>query len=180
MANKKVFIALLVGLGLIFVIGRPYVVSVNNGQQLQEVASSESASSSNSEPLQSLVAELDFYRQLSIGDSFTLQLGANNADAITEVVVTQIALDGVVASIVGSLSLPANGSILMTVGDKFMNIFLTLDNGIYEFSGRNFQGVVERTKDMRFENDTAIPRNQSVELSDTPVRRAVELPVTSK
>lgn len=175
MVNKKTFItvliALLLVLGLIFVIGRSYVAPVKNNQQPQEIASVESAVSSESGSLRSPVGELDYYRQLSIGDSFTLQLGADNTDATAEVVVSQIALEGVIVSIVGSLSLPEKGSILMTIGEKFIHIFLTLDSGIYEYSGKDFQGVVSRTKDMRFNNDTAVLPNQSFELTDQPARQ---------
>ena len=175
MPNKKAFIAILIGVGLALAAGRFYFVSVESDQQLQAVISTVTAESGL---LRSPVQELDFYRQLSIGDSFTLQLGTGNSDAITEVVVTHIAREGVIASVVGSLS--ANGSLLMTLGDKFMHIFLASENGIYEFSGKEFQGVVERTKDMRFENDTAVLSNQSVELKDQPVRRVIELPVIIK
>ena len=44
----------------------------------------------------------------------------------------------------------------MTVGEKFIHVFLTLDSGIYEYSGKDFQGVVSRTKELRFNNDTAV------------------------
>jgi hypothetical protein len=180
MPNKKVFIAILMGVGLILVIGRSYMVSVESDQQQRQVASSDVAASAEPELLDRVERELDFYRQLSTGDSFVLQQGADNTDVFTEVVVTQISRDGLMASIMGSLSLPDKGSILITVGDKFMHIFLTSEKGIYEFSGRDFQGVVERTTDMRFENDTVVHSNQSIRLTDQPVRRALELPVTVK
>ena len=180
MPNKKAFIAILMGVGLILVIGRPYIVSVESNQQQRQVASSDEAASAEPDLLDRVERELDFYRQLSTGDSFVLQQGADNTDVFTEVVVTQISRDGLMTSIIGSLSLPDKGSILITVGDKFMHVFLASEKGIYEFSGRDFQGVVERTTDMRFENDTAVHRNQSVKLNDQPVRRALELPVTVK
>ena len=65
----------------------------------------------------------------------------------------------------------AKGSMVMTIGEKFIHIFLSLDSGIYEYSGKNFQGTLSRTRDMRFENDTVVLPNQSFELSDQPVRR---------
>ncbi len=68
-------------------------------------------------------------------------------------------------------SLSANGSMVMTIGEKFMHIFLSLDSGIYEYSGKDFQGVVSRTTDMRFKNDTAVMPNQSYELTDKPTRQ---------
>jgi hypothetical protein len=180
MPNKKAFIAILMGVGLILMVGRPYMVPVESDQQQREVASVDVAASSEPELLVRVEQDMDFYRQLSTGDSFVLQLGADNADSFAEVLVTQISRNGVMASIMGSLSLPDKGSILITVGDKFMHIFLTSEKGIYEFSGRDFQGVVERTIDMRFENDTVVNSNQSVKLNDQPVRRVLELPVTVK
>ena len=68
-------------------------------------------------------------------------------------------------------SLSANGSMVMTIGEKFMHIFLSLDSGIYEYSGKDFQGIVSRTTDMRFKNDTAVLPNQSYELTDQPTRQ---------
>ena len=68
-------------------------------------------------------------------------------------------------------SLFANGSMVMTIGEKFMHIFLSLDSGIYEYSGKDFQGIVSRTTDMRFKNDTAVLPNQSYELTDQPTRQ---------
>ena len=121
MPNKKAFIAVLIGLGLILVVGRPFVVSLDNDQKRQEVASAEVAVSPDSVLLSSLERDLDFYRQLSIGDRFALQLGADNADAIAEVLVSKVDREGVIASIEGSL--PAKGSLLMTVGDKFIHVF---------------------------------------------------------
>lgn len=188
MANKKIFnarlaallIGLLIVIGLMLVVGRPHMVSVESDQRQQQVASAEVALIADSMPVSSLERDLDFYRQLSSGDSFALQLGADNSAAVAEVVVTQISREGIIASITGSLSSGQKGSIHMTVGDKFMHVFLSSENGIYEYSGSDFQAVVERTKDMRFENDTAALRNQSVELNDQPVRRAVEFPVSVK
>ena len=68
-------------------------------------------------------------------------------------------------------SLSANGSMVMTIGEKFMHIFLSLDSGSYEYSGKDFQGIVSRTTDMRFKNDTAVLPNQSYELTDQPTRQ---------
>jgi hypothetical protein len=180
MPNRKAFILILIGVGLILLIGRPYMVSVESDKQQREVASADTVAGAESVLLDRLEQDMDFYRQLSTGDSFVLQLGADNADSFAEVVVTQISRDGLMASVMGSLSLPDKGSILVTVGDKFIHVFLTSEKGIYEFSGRDFQGVVERTTDMRFENDTVVHSNQSSKLIDQPVRRALELPVIVK
>ena len=180
MPNKKAFIAILMGVGLILVIGRSYMVSLESAQQQPEVAPAGAVDSAEPEFLDRLEQDLDFYRQLSIVDSFVLQLGADNTDVFTEVVVTQVSRDGLMVSIMGSLSLADKGSILMTVGDKFIHVFFASEKGIYEFSGRDFQGVVERTTDMRFENDTVVHSNQSIKLIDQPVRQLLEPPVIVK
>ena len=143
-------------------------------------------------------SDMEFYRQLSIGSRLVLQLGVDNSSAVAEVIVTKVKPEGSAVSVKGlaftltllqnaegsllreaegSLledaegSLSANGSMVMTIGEKFMHIFLSLDSGIYEYSGKDFQGVVSRTTDMRFKNDTAVMPNQSYELTDKPTRQ---------
>ncbi len=176
MHNKKALIALLIGAGLVFVVSRMSVEPLAE-RELLEV----SDYSPQQTLLRAAVGDMDFYRQLTVGSSLALQLDADNSDAFAEVVVTKVVLEGEVTSIRGiALSQDANGSMLMTIGDKFIHIFLALDKGIYEFSGKDFQGVLERTKDMRFANDTALRVNQSVELTDQPVRRAVVVPVNNQ
>ena len=136
-------------------------------------------------------SDMEFYRQLTVGSRLALQLGTNNSSAVAEVVVTKVRREGSAVSVKGyallqgtllqdaegSLlreaegSLSANGSMVMTIGEKFMHIFLSLDSGIYEYSGKDFQGIVSRTTDMRFKNDTAVLPNQSYELTDQPTRQ---------
>jgi len=199
MANKKLLIILPVAVGLAFVIGRPSV-DYSQGNLLQSESTQQSRldqnylEQSHSEKSIAQVlspSDMEFYRQLTVGSRLALQLGTNNSSAVAEVVVTKVRREGSAVSVKGyallqgtllqdaegSLlreaegSLSANGSMVMTIGEKFMHIFLSLDSGIYEYSGKDFQGIVSRTTDMRFKNDTAVLPNQSYELTDQPTRQ---------
>jgi hypothetical protein len=174
MVNLKALIALLVGVGLgvglLFVINRPLIQSIEVEQQPQTSILTSSDSDPEPELLAPAVRTLDFYRQLLTGSRLALQLEANNPDAIAEVVFTEVAREPNITTIKGTVA-NSKGSMVMTVGDKFMHIYLAVDTGIYEFSGKDFRGVVERTKDMRFDNDIAVPQNKSIELNRQPIRR---------
>lgn len=167
MANKKALIALLIAAVLAFVFGRP---SVEHRQGILFDSEPLKQDQQGQKPGQiSTPRDMDFYRQLTIGSKIALQLGADNSDAVVEVVVTRVTQEESAVSIKGLAE--AEGSMVMTIGEKFIHIFLSLDSGIYEYSGKDFQGVVSRTKDMRFKNDTAVLPNRSFELSDQPARR---------
>ena len=109
-----------------------------------------------------------FYRQLTAGDRFPLLLDADDVNSLVEVRVSRISVERNITSIKGSLAkgslATTDGSLIMTIGDKLTHVFLTANNAIFEFSGKDFQGVVARTTDMRLTNDIAISRGQSVEL----------------
>jgi hypothetical protein len=170
MVNKKAFVTLLVLVGLVLIISRSPVEFEEVMPALQTSTLNPSNLTAQSVLLASTVRDLDFYRQLPVGSRLILQLDANNIDAIAEVVFTKVAMESGITSIKGTVA-NDNGSMLMTIGDKFIHIFLALDKGIYEFSGKDFQGFVERTRDMRFENDTVVLPPQAVELKTQPVRR---------
>lgn len=197
MANKKVLIALLVAVLLAFVIGRP---SVEYSQDNLLQSESPEQQLSGQKAGQALPPrDINFYRQLTIGSKLALQLETDNVAEVIVTRVTRegsaVSIKGVAEAqgpnvlklAVGSSpaegsssakgsslaegSSSAKGSMVMTIGEKFIHIFLSLDSGIYEYSGKNFQGTLSRTRDMRFENDTVVLPNQSFELSDQPVRR---------
>jgi len=174
MVNLKALIALLVGVGLgvglLFVISRPAVESIEVEPPLQTSILTSPDSDPEPKLLAPAVRTLDFYRQLLTGSRLALQLEANNPDAIAEVVFTEVAREPNITTIKGTVA-NSKGSMVMTIGDEFMHIFLAVDTGIYEFSGKDFRGIVERTKDMRFDNDIAVPQNKSIELNRQPVRR---------
>ena len=181
MDNKKILIGLLIGAALVFVASRLWVEPLGE-LELQPAALSELDPSPRQTLLNTAVGDMDFYRQLTVGSLFALQLGVGNSDTVVEIVVAGVRVEGSAVLIEGgpsslqdadgSSSLPdADGSMLMTVGEKFIHVFLTLDSGIYEYSGKDFQGVVSRTKELRFNNDTAVLPNQSFELTDQPTRQ---------
>lgn len=118
------------------------------------------------------IRDIDFYRQLSPGTQLQLQLDNQGVLALIDIAINEASsVDGVttVRGTVGS-----QGSYLMTVGDQFLHIFLSYAGGIYEYSGRDFQGTVKRTTDMRFENDIARLPNRSQPVDTVPVRRSAE------
>jgi len=190
MDNKKILIGLLIGAALVFVASRLWVEPLGE-LELQPAALWELDPSPPQTLLNTAVGDMDFYRQLTVGSLFALQLGVGNSDTVVEIVVAGVRVEGSAVLIEGgssllkdadgssslqdadgSSSLPdADGSMLMTVGEKFIHVFLTLDSGIYEYSGKDFQGVVSRTKELRFNNDTAVLPNQSFELTDQPTRQ---------
>jgi hypothetical protein len=115
----------------------------------------------------------DFYRQLIEGDRFSLLLDADDVNTLVEVRVAEISVEKLsvkklsiesdITTIKGALA-PNDGSVIMTIGDKFTHVFITANNAIFEFSGKDFQGIVARTVDMRLNNDITISRDQPVEL----------------
>jgi hypothetical protein len=232
MDNKKILIALLIGAALVFVASRLWVEPfVELEQPVVELSELDPSPSPRQALLNKAMGDIDFYRQMTVGSRFALQLGVGNSDAVVEIVVTGVRVEGSAVLIEGGSSLledadgssslqdaegssslqdaegssslqdaegssslqdaegslqdsegaslledadgslPADGSMLMTVGEKFIHVFLTLDSGIYEYSGKDFQGVVSRTKELRFNNDTAVLPNQSFELTDQPPRQ---------
>ena len=223
MDNKKILIALLIGAALVFVARRLWVEPfVELEQPVVELSELDPSPSPRQALLNKAVGDMDFYRQMTVGSRFALQLGVGNSDTVVEIVVAGVRVEGSAVLIEGGSSLledaegssslqdaegssslqdaegssslqdaegslqdsegaslledadgslPADGSMLMTVGEKFIHVFLTLDSGIYEYSGKDFQGVVSRTKELRFNNDTAVLPNQSFELTDQPPRQ---------
>ncbi|MDG1812882.1 MAG: hypothetical protein P8H28_02685 [Porticoccaceae bacterium] len=111
-----------------------------------------------------LVRNRDFYRQLAVGDQFPLLLDGDGVNSTVEVRVSAIRVEANAISIRGSLGLSEEGSVLITMGEKFTHIFVSANRGIFEYSGKDFQGLVTQTKDMRLADDIAIPQQQAVEL----------------
>jgi len=111
----------------------------------------------------SLAQSRDFYRQLTAGDRFSLLLDAADVNSLVEVQVSRISIEGRATSIEGSLDTVEN-SVIMTIGDNFTHVFVSANNAIFEFSGKDFQGVLARTEDMRLSDDIAIFRDQPAEL----------------
>ena len=167
MHNKNTLFALFVLSALAVVITMTSVKTVENDQAQQLVDPGVQEFTLEPKPLGNVVAGMDFYRQLSTGATLTLQL--DDPDTIADAMVTQVTLEDNITTIKGSVT--PDGSIVMTVGDKFIHIFLTQNNGIYEFSGKDFKGVVKRTKEMRLNNDIAIFSGTSVELASPSIQQ---------
>lgn len=115
---------------------------------------------------------IDFYRQLSPGTALQLQLDNRGAVTVAEISITDVTAVSGVTTIRGSVD--SGGGLLMTVGEQFVHLFLSYAGGIYEYSGRDFQGILKRTTDMRFDNDIARLPDQSVPVNSQPDRRPAE------
>ena len=112
---------------------------------------------------------IDFYRQLSPGAALQFKLDNQGTVTIADIAISDVTAVSGVITIRGSVD--AGGDLLMTVGEQFVHLFLSYAGGIYEYSGRDFQGVLKRTTDMRFDNDIARLPDQSMPVYSQPDRK---------
>lgn len=177
MQNKTLLIAFLLALAVIFftAIADRSADSENSFDNPVDSQSQPYNSGSNpgqSQPQLPLTRDINFYRQLSPGTVLQLQLDNQGDLAIAKITVSEVSAKSGVTTVRGRAG--SSSSFLMTVGDQFLHIFLSYAGGIYEFSGRDFQGTVKRTTDMRFENDIARLPNRSQPVDTQPDRRSGE------
>ena len=137
------------------------------GQRASSVGVTDQVQSPESRPL-----GIDFYRQLSPGARLQLQLDNQGALALVDIAINKASSVDGATTVRGTVD--PRGSFLMTIGDQFIHIFLSYAGGIYEYSGRDFQGTVARTTEMGFENDIARPPNRLRPGDTEPVRRSAE------
>ena len=172
MQNKALLFALLLlAVTVIYFTATPdRAVSPDSGNQVDLVTADAKAPGRLDLSLPSILdRSIDFYRQLSPGTALQLQLDNRGAVTVAEISLTDVtAVSGVTTF---RVSVDSGGGLLLTVGVQIVHLFLSYAGGIYEYSGRDFQGVLKHTTDMRFDNDIARLPDQSMPVYSQPDRK---------